>query len=211
MQLLSINLSSGSDLQIGPRVSRTGIHKTPVPEATLEPLGLNGDVVANAKHHGGPDQAVYVYSAEDYAWWETILGRSLRPGTFGENLTLSGFGPDPVRIGDRYQVGAGLIEVTAPRIPCSTLAAHMGDSDFIARFRNAERPGFYARVLTPTIVREGDRVSVDARSSGVSVIDLFRLWYVTAPDAGALTEALAAPIAIRMRARFETLLAETTA
>lgn len=209
MQLQSINLSNGSDLQIGPRVSRTGIQKTAVREAMIEALGLKGDVVANAKHHGGPDQAVYVYSAEDYAWWETVLGRSLPPGMFGENLTLSGFGPGSVRIGDRYRVGAALLEVTAPRIPCSTLAAHMGDPDFIERFRSAERPGFYARVLTPAVVRVEDPVSVDARPSGASLVDLYRLWYVATPEAGPLKAALAAPIAIRMRARFEKLLAET--
>ena len=135
MRLISINIASGSQLKIGSRLTRTGIDKSAVPTAEVGPLGLYGDLVANQKHHGGPDQAVYVYSSEDYGWWAEQLGRELRPGTFGENLTLSAFGPGPVRIGDRYSIGAIEIEVTAPRIPCSTLAAHVDEHAFIERFR----------------------------------------------------------------------------
>lgn len=211
MHLISINIASGSQLKIGSRLTRTGIDKSAASSAEVGLLGLHGDLVANQKHHGGPDQAVYVYSAEDYAWWSAQLGRELRPGTFGENLTLSAFGPEPVRIGDRYAIGAIALEVTAPRIPCSTLAAHVGERDFIERFRIAERPGFYARVLTPGVVRVGDPVSVEPRSSGATLIELYRLWYKTAPAADELASALAAPIAVRMRARYEKLRADLTA
>ncbi len=206
MKLIAINISSGSEIHVGQRVFKTGIHKTQIPTAQIEPLGLAGDVVANVKHHGGPDQAVYVYSAEDYAWWADRLGRPLTAGTFGDNLTLSRFGPAPVRIGDRYQIGAVVLEVTAPRIPCSTLAAHLSDSGFIDAFRAADRPGFYARVLTPGVVRTGDPVQVEPRGAGATLNELFALWYVPTPEPAQLRAALDAPIAIRMRARFEHLL-----
>lgn len=211
MRLISINIAAGSQLKIGSRLARTGIDKSAVPAAQVGPLGLDGDLVADQKHHGGPDQAVYVYSAGDYAWWSSQLGRDLRPGTFGENLTLSGFGPEPVRIGDRYKVGAIELEVTAPRIPCSTLAAHVAERDFIDRFRAAERPGFYARVLTTGTVRVGDPVTVEPRTSGATLIELYRLWYKTSPAADELAYALAAPIAVRMRARYEKLIADLAA
>ncbi len=211
MNLVAINVSSGSQLKIDQRITRTGIFKTGVPAAEIGQLGLPDDVVANQKHHGGPDQAIYVYSAEDYAWWAGQLGRALAPGSFGDNLTLSSFGSDDVQVGDRYRIGAVEIEVTAPRIPCSTLAAHMGDPTFIDRFRAAERPGFYARVLTPDVAHTGDPVRVQARQSGVTLNALFRLWYNPHPDPKELEHALAAPIAVRMRARYENLLAALNA
>ena len=90
----------------------------------------------------GPDQALYLYSAEDYAWWAGELGAPPAPGTFGENLTLSSFGPVEVRIGDRFRVGAALVEATAPRIPCATFATRMGEPDWVKRFAAARRPGY---------------------------------------------------------------------
>ncbi len=111
-------------LQIG---SAQTIDKQPVTEADFGAGGVAGDTVANTRHHGGPDQAVYVYPDEDYAWWREQLGRRLPPGIFGENMTIAAAGADPVRVGDRLPVGETLLEVTAPRIPCSVFAARMGE------------------------------------------------------------------------------------
>ena len=79
------------------------------------------------------------------------MGREIAPGTFGENLTISDLETAGLAIGDRIQVGDVCLEVTAPRIPCGTFAARMGDPGFVARFRIAERPGAYCRVI-----REGN-------------------------------------------------------
>jgi MOSC domain-containing protein YiiM len=86
---------------------------------------------------------VYVYGTPDYAWWSETLGRELAPGTFGENLTVSGLESAGLRIGDRLQIGTVGCRVTAPRIPCVTLAVRMEDPAFVKRFRQAERPGVY--------------------------------------------------------------------
>jgi len=120
------------------------------PILNLRQLGrhaLKGDVVADQRNHGGPDQAVYLYSRADYDWWEAELERELPSGTFGENLTVSDFGPGELRPGDRLQIGAVLLELTSPRIPCSVFAQHMGERQWVKRFAAAERPGSYARVL----------------------------------------------------------------
>ena len=117
MRVDSVNAGRAELMKIGARTISTGIRKAPVERGYVGLLGLAGDVVADVENHGGPDQAVYVYSAEDYAWWGKELGAAPAPGTFGENLTLSSFDPEPVQIGDRYRVGAALLEVTAPRIP----------------------------------------------------------------------------------------------
>src|SRR2546423_204239 len=128
MQLLSVNVAAEQAIRIGPRDVKTGIYKTPTPSPMrIGEMGLEGDTISNTKDHGGPDQAVYVYGTADYAWWSTQLGQSLAPGTFGENLTVSNLSSAKFVIGDRLTIGEVVLEVTAPRIPCVTFAARMGD------------------------------------------------------------------------------------
>ncbi len=162
MYLLGIQIGSPTTLQAGARTITTGIDKQPVDAAVIGPYGLDGDAILDTDNHGGPDAAVYAYSREDYDWWESQLGRPLAPGAFGENLTLSSFPAGPVRSGDRYRIGDVVLEVTHPRIPCSTFSAHMGEADWIRRFRDARRPGWYARVLRPGRVTVGEEVRVEA-------------------------------------------------
>ncbi len=184
----------------------TGIHKQAVEQVRLEAEGIAGDAVVNTKHHGGPDQAVYVYSAEDYEWWKTELGRSLQPGTFGENLTISAT-PETVRIGDRIQIGDTLLEVTAPRIPCATFAARMGETGWIRRFRDANRPGFYCRVLQTGTVRPGDRAKwAAAPEANVTLDEMVEHFYATEVPLSDVHRALASPIAIRSRTEYEARL-----
>lgn len=92
MRLESIQIAAPRTLDVAGRAIETGIFKTSVGDASVGRLGVSGDSVVNRKHHGGPDQAVYVYSAQDYAWWEAELDGELAPGTFGENLTFADFG-----------------------------------------------------------------------------------------------------------------------
>ncbi len=203
MHLLSINLGNPQPLQIGNRATTTGIYKSPVEAVQISTLGLVGDHVADQAHHGGPDQAVYVYSAEDYDWWMEQLGEALQPGTFGENLTFSSFGAEPIRIGDRFRVGEVVLEVTAPRIPCATLAARMNDLEFTKKFRQAARPGFYARVLGEGRVQQGDPVQkIAAPTTFPTLADVFDLWYDKTPEAAQLRRILIAPLAERSRAAF---------
>ena len=186
---------------------KTGIHKQAVDQIALEEAGITGDAVVNGKHHGGPDQAVYVYSAEDYAWWENELNRSLEPGTFGENVTVS-TAPKTVRVGDRIQVEDALLEVTSPRIPCATFAARMGEEGWIRRFRDANRPGFYCRVLQTGIVKPGDAMQwTAAPEANVTLDEMVEHFYATDIPLPDIRRALSSPIAIRSRAEYETRLA----
>ncbi|MEW6423114.1 MAG: MOSC domain-containing protein, partial [Deinococcota bacterium] len=121
MKLLSVNVGQPTAMQVGHHMTVTGIRKHSVPgHIRVTAQGLDGDHVLNRKHHGGPDQAVYVYTREDYDHWTETLGRTLEPGTFGENLLISGLESAQVQIGERFRVGEVLLEVTAPRIPCGT-------------------------------------------------------------------------------------------
>src|SRR5215468_2048499 len=110
--------------------------------------GLAGDVICDARHHGGVDQAVYAYAREDLDAWQERLGRDLRHGTFGENLTTSGLNVTDVLIGERWRVGEALVlEVSAPRIPCRTFAGWLGERGWIKTFTEYARPGTYLRVV----------------------------------------------------------------
>ncbi|MGE0623695.1 MAG: MOSC domain-containing protein [Pseudomonadales bacterium] len=204
MHVTSINVGAAKRLSGKSFSGLTGIFKEPVTEpVAVGTLGITGDAVLNARHHGGPDQAVYLYRQEDYEWWSASLTRPVLPGTFGENLTVSGLpGPD-LAIGTRLTFDEVVLEVTAPRIPCNTLAERMEDARFAKTFVRAERPGCYCRVLTPGALRTGERFSVDAGSaSDVTVLALFRA-------AGRRLEReelewfLAAPIDERTRRKFE--------
>ncbi len=141
MNVVSVNAGRAELMKIGARTISTGIRKAPVERGHVGTLGLVGDVVADVENHGGPDQAIYVYSSADYAWWAEELGGLPAPGTFGENLTLSSFGPEVVRIGERYRVGEALLEVTAPRIPCATFATRMGEPDWVGALRRRAQAG----------------------------------------------------------------------
>ena len=204
----SINVGQAETLEHRDKHLTTGICKRPV--AGPVPIGTErvaNDVIFDPEHHGGPDQAVYVYSAEDYAWWSAELGRECGPGLFGENLTLRGL-PAEMSVGDRLLIGEVLLEATSPRIPCSTLAARMQDSNFGLAFRRARRPGVYFRVLNAGSVAAGDRVTyLAAPGSGVSVLDLFDLAFEPRPDPDVLRRCLDAPIAVRTRAMLEKKLA----
>jgi MOSC domain-containing protein YiiM len=216
MKLTSLNLGTGQLIAVGERRIRTGIHKQP----TLEPvqigrLGLAGDEVSDEVNHGGPDQAVYVYGLPDYDYWSEQLGTVLEPATFGENLTVSGLESASLRIGDRLRVGQDgngvLLEVAASRIPCHVLAARMDDLGFVKKFRVAQRPGAYCRVIETGEVRVNDAVTLEPFvGETVSLLEDFNLYYDANPLRVSLERALNAPIAIRARAELGQKLAKLT-
>ncbi|MGI9236470.1 MAG: MOSC domain-containing protein [Woeseiaceae bacterium] len=209
MRLSSVNIGSVETVGEGDRTLTTGICKRPVSGSVrVGELGLAGDQIVDGKHHGGPDQAVYAYSADDYRWWRNSGDREFSPGLFGENLTIEGL-PSNMHIGDRLLVGDVVLEVTSARIPCGTLAARMQDHNFGLAFRKAERPGVYLRVLNPGEVEVGNSVTlVETEAELVTVLDLFRFAYETEHDADRLHQFLEAPIAERVRKKVESALAK---
>jgi MOSC domain-containing protein YiiM len=208
LKVVSVNAGRSELMRIGARTVETGIRKGPVARGHVGALGLAGDVVADVENHGGLDQALYLYSSDDYAFWAAELGGTPEPGTFGENLTLSSFGAEPVRIGARFRIGAALLEVTAPRIPCAVFATRMGAPDWVKRFAEARRPGLYVRVLEPGEIAAGDPVERLADGNGhPTVVDLMDVWYDKDPDPALLERLLASPLAVRARANVENKLA----
>jgi MOSC domain-containing protein YiiM len=156
---------------------RSGIDKRPVPgRVAVGPLGLDGDVQVNRKHHGGEGQAVYAYAQEDADWWERELDRALPAGSFGENLRTSGLDLVGAVLGERWQVGTALFEVTAWRTPCATFERFWSVPDLIKRFTARGATGAYLRVLQPGALGAGDAVEVVSRPDhGVTVGEAFRI------------------------------------
>jgi MOSC domain-containing protein YiiM len=211
MHLISVNIGEAQPIRYSKdELDTSGIWKSPVTTPVeITPLALVGDAVMDVKNHGGPDQAVYVYGGADYAWWSEKLGRELAPGTFGENLTISDLECSPLNIGDRLRVGAVVLEVTAPRIPCRTLATRMGDPALVKRFKEGERPGVYCRVILTGKVRAGEKVSIQPyQGDTISVLEMYRIYYDNKASEADIRCILSAPIAIRARQDNEVRLSE---
>ena len=205
MTVASVNVGAAKTISHRGRDFLTGIDKQPeTARVRVLSAGLEGDAICDLEHHGGVDQAVYVYGQNHYRWWSEQLGRDLRPGVFGENLSIENL-PDDLRAGDRFAIGELILEATAPRIPCSTFAAQMRDSGFGMAFRRAERPGFYFRVIESGDVAAGDTVQLRpaGTESNVSMLELFRLYYDLSPEPADLKRALNSPIAERLQRRFQ--------
>ena len=194
MQLISVNI--GEKRAISTKSGSTGIYKQPANgPVEIGPLGISTDVIVDVEHHGGLDQAIYIYGTPDYEWWSKELGQDLGPGTFGENLTISGLESAGCLIGDIFKIGTVTLEVTYPRIPCVTLAARMGDPEFVKRYRHAERPGVYCRVLQPGVLQAGDAVEyIPYAGMTISALEMFRDFYAGPKDEAKLRRYLAAPL-----------------
>jgi MOSC domain-containing protein YiiM len=154
------------------RVATTGIDKRPVsgPVAVTVPgpkgdgsVGLAGDHAYDVKNHGGADQAVYAYAREDLDRWQRELGRELPGGSFGENLTTTGIDVNAALIGERWRIGTTVLEVSCPRIPCSTFAGFLDERGWLKRFTLAAVPGPYFRVVEPGHISAGDPITVVSR------------------------------------------------
>lgn len=149
----------------------TGIDKQPwpgpvevrTPGAKTSGLGsgLVGDYIGDVKHHGGDEQAVYAFAREDLDAWQSRLNRELHNGFFGENLTTRGLDLNDARLGERWRIGAEVeLQVTSPRIPCSTLRGWVGERGWLKQFTAEGKPGAYLRILTPGTIQAGDRIEV---------------------------------------------------
>lgn len=172
-------------------VGVTAIDKRPVDvRVKVRPFGLYADVQADRANHGGPDQAVYAYAQEDADFWSTELGREVTPGLFGENLRVSGLDVNRAVIGERWQVGSALLEVTQPRVPCQTFGRRLGEQRWVRRFTQANRTGAYLRVINNGEIGAGDTVAVvQTPVHGVTVADWFAARYGVARGEGPTADA----------------------
>jgi MOSC domain-containing protein YiiM len=118
---------------------------------------INGDRVANPEYHGGSERVVCVYPFEHYAHWENIFGKTLTPSAFGENLTPIGMKEDQVCIGDVFQIGEAILEVSQGRYPCSTINKRNTNNLLLKKIIETGYTGYFFRVL------EEGKITADAQ------------------------------------------------
>jgi MOSC domain-containing protein YiiM len=178
-RVISVNRGRAAEMIIGGKRGRSAIDKQPATgPVEVRTLGLDGDECADLENHGGRDQAVYAYAREDLDWWVEQLGRELGNGVFGENITTSGLDITGALIGETWQLGTAVVQVTSPRIPCVTFQSRLGEDHWVRRFARAGRPGAYLRVLTEGLVAAGDEARVlDRPASRVTVAESMRAFY----------------------------------
>lgn len=152
MPLTVLSVNCGVPRIIGERNGqpvRSAFGKSPVGPQTIYfgTMGIEGDVQANRTVHGGPDQAVCVYSADHWPWWSGEKNLSCEAASFGENLTLLGGDENSVHIGDRFLLGDVVLEVTQPRGPCANVDLFHRRDDLAQAMTLTVRCGWYMRVI----------------------------------------------------------------
>jgi len=177
-KVLSVNVGTVHEFEYNGRPARSAIWKSPVAgRITARGVNLAGDDQADRKAHGGPDKAIYAYAVEDARWWEQEIDRPLAFGEFGENLTTEGIDVNDALVGERWEIGTTVVEVSEPRIPCWRLAVRMNDNMFPRRFTEAMRPGAYLRIVVEGELGAGDEIRVVERpDQDLTIRDVFRIY-----------------------------------
>lgn len=177
-QVVSVSTGRAVPAEWAGAVGRTAIDKRPVTGAVrVGLLGLDGDEQADLANHGGPEQALYVYAREDLDWWTRELGLDIRDGAFGENIVTRGLDVTGALIGERWQLGSAVVQITFCRIPCGTFRQWTGEKGWVRRFAHAGRPGAYLRVLEEGTVQPGDTVTVLGLAERVTVAESMAAYY----------------------------------
>jgi MOSC domain-containing protein YiiM len=177
-QVVSVNVGRPREFEYNGRPAKSAIWKLPVAgRVQAKGVNLEGDEQADRKAHGGPDKAVYTYAIEDAQWWESQLGRSLQSGEFGENLTTQGIVVNDALVGEHWEIGTAVLEVSEPRVPCWRLGVRMDDQMFVRRFTEALRPGSYLRIIGAGDLSAGDEIRVIHRPDhNLTIRDVFRIY-----------------------------------
>jgi ferredoxin-NADP reductase/MOSC domain-containing protein YiiM len=211
-RLLSVNVGLPRDITWQGRTVHTAIWKAPVEGPRMvRRLNIEGDGQGDLTGHGGEHRAVFIYQIDSYRYWQSELGRNdFTYGQFGENFTVDGLSDEEVCIGDRYQIGGALLEVTQPRVTCYRVGIRMNEPQMPALLVAHGRPGFYFRVLEQGEVKAGDEiVRVASGPERMTVFGINALLYMPGHPRSQLERALRIPaLSAGWRGSFEALLAQ---
>jgi len=177
MKIISINTSVLKEVAYQGKTILTGIFKIPTGhEAMVKKLNIINDQQGDLENHGGLHKAVYAFSQHHYPYWRNVLNsQELSPGAFGENLTVSHLDEADIQLGDQYQVGQCVLEVSQPRVPCFKLGLALNNKQAPKLFTQHFLTGVYFRVITEGSIQIGDELELIKRlPNSVSVHDLFK-------------------------------------
>ncbi|VEF48179.1 MOSC domain-containing protein [Bacillus freudenreichii] len=189
-------------------VINSGIRKKPVPAASLYKSGFENDDVADRDNHGGDDRAVCFYPFEHYAEWNAFSGKELNIPAFGENITVSEHPEDHICIGDVYQIGDAVLQITQSRIPCAKVDIFNRIRGLFEQFIQTGKTGYFARVLKEGMVKEDSAITlIDRPEMTISVRDLHHLFFHDRKNIKEIERVIAIdPLAEDMRNRLNKLL-----
>ncbi len=209
-----MNVGLPRDIEWKGRAVHTAIWKYPVHgRCRAGRLNLDGDGQGDLAGHGGEQRAVFVYQIESHRYWQERLKRTdFVDGQFGENFTIEGLPDDAVHIGDRYQIGSALFEVTQPRVTCYRVGLRMNEPRMPALLTSSGRPGFYFRVLQEGEVGAGDLiVKAGEAKERMTVAEINALLYLPNHARDQLERALRIEaLSAGWRSSFEALLQSQT-
>jgi MOSC domain-containing protein YiiM len=178
-RLVSVQVGLPEVHQRGDQAVHTAFWKTSVQgPVMLRRTNLDGDLQADRRVHGGPDQAVLCYSADHYPGWREELALDLPHGALGENFTIAGQTEWDVCIGDAYEVGDATIQISSPRGPCFKIGFRWDRPELLGRVEATGRHGWYARVLTEGAVESDQELTLQDRPNPAWTVrraaDVFR-------------------------------------
>jgi ferredoxin-NADP reductase/MOSC domain-containing protein YiiM len=213
--LLSVNVGMPQDVTWQGRTVHTAVWKKPVAGPQMvRRLNIDGDGQGDLAGHGGEQRAVFVYQIESYQYWKQQLGRDdFSYGQFGENFTVQGLADDQVCVGDRYQIGGAVFEVTQPRVTCFRVGIRMDNPEMPALLVSHHRPGFYFRVLTEGTVQAGQEIiKLASGPETMTVAELDALLYLPGHPRQQLLRALRVPaLSPGWKASFQEMLDQSGA
>lgn len=213
MRVISVNVGQPREVEWRGQTVKTAIWKQPVEGPVFAGrLSLKGDAQADLAAHGGEHRALMVYQLDSYRYWAEFLKRSdFVNGQFGENLTVEGLADQDVFIGDRYQIGEAVVEVTQPRVTCYRLGIRMDVPEMPALVVAHRRPGFYLRIIQEGFIRAGD--SIEKLAEGperMSVAEVDALLYTGHHPEALLRKTIRIPaLSQGWRGSFEALLSSS--
>ncbi|WP_138493861.1 MOSC domain-containing protein [Paenibacillus pinistramenti] len=210
-RLQSLNIGRPVLLQGHSKEVMSGFGKVPTEERIyLSAVNLEGDGQGDTVNHGGVDKAVCVYCYEHYPYWEKRLNRKFPPGAFGENVTLEGLTEEDVRIGDIFEWGEAVVQVSQPRQPCYKIGVYHQLPEFTAYVEQTGYTGFYFRVLKPGFVSKRDGLTrLEKDSLGVSIAYANQVKYRNKSDLNGIRKVLEVPaLSDSWRATFNKRLAK---
>jgi len=179
MQIISTNLGKPETIEWRGQKVQTGIYKFSVDSSIfLGAEDVENDHVLDRRYHGGIDKSCYLYSADHYPFWQNKFpDQDWEWGMFGENLTVSGLNESEISIGDIYQIGEAVVQVSQPRQPCFKLGVRFGNQSVVDAFWESLYPGVYVRVLQSGSVKKGDKlILIKPNSNSLSISQVFSIF-----------------------------------
>ncbi|WOI37887.1 MOSC domain-containing protein [Alteromonas sp. CI.11.F.A3] len=169
-------LFAGQPQPLGPRGAPSSIVKSAVSQLTVHLDCTDEDQQSNKKLHGGPEKVLHQFSPLHYfTLRKHFPDGEFEPGSIGENISVDGMDDATVYIGDVWKFGEVVLQVSAPRAPCSKISQRFNIQNLDRFVGERGITGWYYRVIKTGVINVGDSVTLVSREGDtVNVQTLMR-------------------------------------